>query len=109
VAKYVLVETRDPFESTDVSAMYELAEGLAGNGNKVSVFLAQNGVLPVRKTSSGARRVTNLASRVTVWADYFSLSERGIGVDELASGVAPASIESLVDLIAEDATKVIWH
>jgi hypothetical protein len=37
------------------------------------------------------------------------LRERGIGADELADGVSPASIDVLVDLVVEDGGKVIWH
>jgi sulfur transfer complex TusBCD TusB component (DsrH family) len=75
----------------------------------VTVFLAQNGVVPVRKGSSTAERITQLASHATVWADDFSLRERGIRDDELASGVAPASMDKLVELISGDGCKVLWH
>jgi len=73
------------------------------------VFLVQNGVLPARAGSAAAPTVRELASSVTVLADDFSLRERGIGADELADGVNPASIDVLVDLVVEDGRKVIWH
>ena len=110
MAKYLVVETRDPFDSNDVDDIYELATGLADDdSNDVTVFLVQNGVLPVRKKSSAAKRVAQLAKKVTVLTDDFSLRERGIEVDEVVDGVKSSDIDTLVDLIAEDGRKVIWH
>lgn len=45
MARYVLVESRDPFESRDVSYFYGLAADLAAKGEQVTLFLVQNGVL----------------------------------------------------------------
>lgn len=109
MAKYLIVETRDPFDSADVRNMYDLAQGLADE-NEVTVFLVQNGVLPVRKASaSAAERITKLAQKATVLADDFSLRERGITPGEITQGVKAAAIEKLVDLVVEDGRKVIWH
>ena len=66
MANYLLVETRDPFDSTDVEDLYTLAEGLAEEANQVTVFLVQNGVLPVRKASASGKRVAALAKKTTV-------------------------------------------
>lgn len=109
MGSYLLVETRDPFDSADVGQFYELAEGLAEHGDEVSVFLVQNGVLACRRASTSGDTVARLASRVNVLADQFSLRERGIGGDELAEGVTPAEIDALVDLVVEDGRRVIWH
>src|SRR5439155_22815731 len=75
MAKYLVVETRDPFDSNDVDDVYDLATGLADDSNDVTVFLVQNGVLPVRKKSAAAKRVAQLAKKVTVLTDDFSLRE----------------------------------
>jgi len=72
------------------------------------VFLVQNGVLPVRP---GARSgdLTRLAGAgVRVLADSFSLKERGIDEKRLASGVAAAPLDVVLDALAEGG-KVIWH
>ena len=45
MAQYLLIESRDPFESNDVGYYYDLAKGLVEGGNQVTLFLAQNGVL----------------------------------------------------------------
>ena len=51
MAKYLLIESRDPFDSGDVGEFYELAAGLAQDGNEVTFFLVQNGVLPAARSS----------------------------------------------------------
>jgi sulfur relay protein TusB/DsrH len=109
MAKYLLVEARDPFDSADVNRFYDLASGIADQADDVTVFLVQNGVLPTRRNSSAAARVKKLATKATVLADGFSLRERGIADDDLAEGVQVSDIDQLVDLMAEDGRKVLWH
>ena len=48
MTKYLLIESRDPFESNDVGYYYDLAADLARRGDEVTLFLVQNGVLPAR-------------------------------------------------------------
>jgi predicted peroxiredoxin len=109
MANYLLVETRDPFDSADVNHVYELAEGLVDQANDVTVFLVQNGVFPTRRASAAGGRVTALAGKATVLADEFSLRERGIRAEELAEGVRPANIDTLVDLAMDEGRRVVWH
>jgi intracellular sulfur oxidation DsrE/DsrF family protein len=64
--------------------------------------------LPAR---SGARSgdLTKLAGAgVRVLADSFSLKERGIDEARLASGIAAAPLDVVLDALAEGA-QVIWH
>jgi sulfur transfer complex TusBCD TusB component (DsrH family) len=105
---YVMIENRDPFDSADATTMREMAADLATSA-KVTVYLAENGVLAARHASTAGAAVTALTGHATVWADDFSLRERGIRDDELAGGVERASLGPLVDLIAEPGTKVFWH
>ena len=103
--KYLLIETRDPFESEDC---WDLAAQLAREGNTVTLFLAQNGVMPARRCSQ-SERLTKLADAgVEVLADDFSLRERGIAADRLCRGVRPAPIDVVVDQLAEG-RKALWH
>ncbi len=37
MAKYLLIESRDPFDANDVANFYDLAMGLARDGNDVSL------------------------------------------------------------------------
>ena len=105
MAQYLLIESRDPFESNDVGYYYDLAKGLVESGNQVTLFLAQNGVLSARASARSALGAL-ARSGVTVLADDFSLQERGIG--KLAEGVAAASIDVVVDHLAAG-HKTLWH
>lgn len=108
MAKYLLIESRDPFDSTDSQYFAELVQGIAKRGNDTTVFLVQNGVLPARKGSKFSTALADLVkSKVKVVADRFSLKERGIR--QLAEGVETADTDRLVDLLLEPGTKAIWH
>jgi sulfur transfer complex TusBCD TusB component (DsrH family) len=108
MSKYLFIESRDPFESHDSQALYDLIQGHAEEGHEVAVFLIQNGVLPARKGSKYAERLAELTqSGVTVLADDFSLRERAIWL--LVDGVSLSPVETLVDLALTKGTKTIWH
>lgn len=108
MAKYLLIESRDPFESTDVPANYELAQSLVKEGNQVTLFLVQNGVLPARKSARSELLVKAASAGVEILADDFSLRERGIAADRLVTGVRSAPLDVVVDQLAEG-RKAIWH
>ena len=107
MAKYMLIESRDPFTSNEVAQNYALAVGLAGAGNDVTVFLVQNGVLSARADAKADGLSTLSAAGVTVLADSFSLRERAIAGDTLAEGVTAAELDVVVDALA-DGAKAIW-
>lgn len=108
MASYLLIESRDPWESNDSASWQELATSLVREGNTVTYFLVQNGVLPARRSSKSAGISALVKAGVEVLADDFSLRERGIATDRLADGVKPAPIDTVIDQLA-DGRKVIWH
>ena len=108
MAKYLLIESRDPFESNDVGYYYDLASGLAGEGHEVTLFLVQNAVLPARRSTKSDGLTKAAAAGVEVLADEFSLRERGIGSDRLAEGVKASPLDVVVDQMA-DGRKTMWH
>lgn len=108
-SQYVLIESRDPFDSGDGRFVPETAAALRERGRAVTVYLVQNGVLTSRAGARGSTLPRLARIGVRVLADDFSLRERGIEADELASGVREASIDTLVDLIMQPATKTLWH
>ncbi len=108
MAKYLLIESRDPFDANDVANFCDLAEGLVREGSEVTLFLVQNGVLPARQGSRSAALAGVAAAGVEVLADDFSLRERGIPSDRLVSGVTPAALDVVVDQLAEG-RKALWH
>jgi len=108
MAKYLLIESRDPYDSQDVDFCYDLARDLAKAGNEVTLFLIQNGVFPARPSKRSAAIAGVASAGVTVLADDFSLRERGIAESSLVDAVEAAPIETLVDQLAEG-RKAIWH
>jgi intracellular sulfur oxidation DsrE/DsrF family protein len=105
---YLLIESRDPFESTGAARTCELAIQLRAAGHDVALFLVQNGVLSVR---SGARRTELdkvLGTKIEVLADDFSLRERGIPADKLLGGVRAAPIDSIIERMASG-WNALWH
>lgn len=108
MSKYLLIESRDPFDSSDVTFSYNLAADLKKAGNEVTLFLVQNGVLPARPSTQSKSLTSVAQAGVEVLADDFSLRERGIGSDRLAEGVSAAPLETVIDQLAEG-RKVLWH
>ena len=103
---YLLIESRDPFESNDVGYYYELARGLVEAKNEVTLFLVQNGVLAARPSAQVPALRALVKAGVKVLADDFALAERGI--KKLADGVASAPIDVVVDHL-EAGHKTLWH
>jgi len=104
---YLLFESQGPLESAQVPLHYELAAGLKKAGNKVTVFLVQNGVTAARRglrTDAVARVVE---AGVEVLADDFSLRECGIPPSRLAAGVKVANLDMAMDQLAEG-RKALW-
>lgn len=107
MAKYLLIESRDPYDSADSANFLELTRGIRQRGHDVTLFLIQNGVLATRQGAEHGERYRDLAQNgVAVLADSFSLRERAI--DRIVEGVEPAEIERLLELL-DDGSKVMWH
>ena len=109
MTKYLFIESRDPFESRDTRFVEETAAALIGRGHEVTVFLVQNGVFASRKDTCDSYVANLVTTGVTLLADDFSLSERGIQPEELYPGIQPSSMETLVDALVQENTKAIWH
>jgi len=108
MSKYLLIESRDPFETNDVAYYYDLASSLAREGNPVTLFLVQNGVLPARPSVKSDALAALTRAGVEVLADEFSLRERGIDAGRLAQGVKAAKLDVVIDQLAEG-RKAMWH
>ena len=107
MSNYVFIETRDPFESRDTEFLEQTAIAVKERGHSVTVFLVQNGVLAARKTAPRLGRLAETG--VTLLADDLSLRERGIANDEIAPSIRECGIDVLVEAIAQENTKAIWH
>ena len=106
MASYLLIESRDPFESNDVGYFYDLARDLAEAGNEVTLYLVQNGVLAARPSQAATRLGALAKLGVKLLADDFSLRARGIR--RAADGITPSAIDVVVDHL-EAGHKTVWH
>ena len=106
--KYLLIESRDPYESGDAEFIPNLATNLARKGKEVTILLVQNGVLPARAKAARGELQNALEAGVIVLADSFSLRERGIADSDIVSTIRAVLLDVVVDAMA-DGTKTIWH
>jgi sulfur relay (sulfurtransferase) complex TusBCD TusD component (DsrE family) len=106
MASYLLIASRDPFESNDVLYYYELSRSLAAAGDEVTLFLVQNGVMAARPSAASESLTALARCGVRVVADDFSLQERGVRA--LAEGVSIGTVELVVDAL-ESGHKTLWH
>src|SRR5262245_27916249 len=109
MARYVFIESRDPFESNDAQFVADAATELKQRGHRVTVYLIQNGALAARRNARGSHLRRMAAAGIELLADDFSLRERGVTAAEMGDGVRESNIESLVELLIQDETKAIWH
>lgn len=107
MSNYLLIESRDPFESGEVVNDYELAVNLANAGHNVTMFLVQNGVLPARTAVNHDGFTQLINSNVDVMTDDFSLRERGILHNQLVDKVTVVPIDVVVDQLVEG-RKAMW-
>ena len=96
------------FRSSDVANYYDLATDLVEQGNKVTLFLVQNGVFPARPSKRSDLLASVAIAGVEILADEFSLRERGIHAGRLIDGVSPAPLDVVIDQLA-DGRKAMWH
>ncbi len=108
MTSYLVVESRDPFESHGFARRCELAGALRAEGASVTVFLVENGVIAAR-SAARLREIEQLAkSGVVVLADEFSLRERGIAQSELAAAVKRVGLDAVLEQMVAGA-KVLWN
>lgn len=108
MARYVLIESRDPVESTDVAYFYDFAAGLQRDGNEVTLMLVQNGVKSATQGDTSGALETLAKGGVRVLADEVSLKERGITDAPLAPGLEAADLSHVVDEM-DAGVNVMWH
>ncbi len=108
MSRYLLIESRDPFESKDCQALFAWAGALKHDGHEVTLFLVQDAVLVARALAAFAPLGGAVAAGVTIAADEFALRERGIDGAELSSAVRAAPLDELVQHLAAGC-KTLWH
>jgi sulfur relay (sulfurtransferase) complex TusBCD TusD component (DsrE family) len=104
----LLVASRDPWTHAGIRRCFELAADLAREGQHVTLFLVQNGVLPARPSPASAPLEALARQGIRVVADELSLRERGIPRSGLAPGVEPGELDVVIEALEEGA-RVLWH
>jgi sulfur relay (sulfurtransferase) complex TusBCD TusD component (DsrE family) len=108
MSRYLLIESRDPFDSSGFAQRCELALALRADGAEVTVFLVENGVLGAR-AAARLREVEKLAkSGVHLLADEFALRERGVSPGDIAATIRSVPLDQLVGQLVAGA-KAIWN
>ena len=107
MSKYLLIQSKSPWESSSAARCYALARELGDAGGEVTLFLVQNGVMGARAGAKDTGLDSVLGGKVRVLADDFSLRERAIGEGAMKSGVNASRIDEVVDLLASGA-KALW-
>jgi predicted peroxiredoxin len=108
MVSYLLIESRDTFSAGELAFSHDLARRLAGSGNRVTLFLVQNGVMPARAGALAPNFIELVQTGVEVLADDFSLRERAISANRLQPGVKASPLDLVIDRLAEGC-KAIWH
>ena len=105
---YLLIESRAGVDARDGGFACELAAALARRGDRVALFALQNGVLTLRAGAEVPALAALMRAGVPVMADSFSLRERAVPPEQLAAGVVPSELGTVIDRLA-DGWRVIWH
>lgn len=106
MARYLLVESRDPFATEDVRHFYDLPASLARGFNRVTLYLTRDGVYAARAGQHTFWIAALTSAGVEILADAGALRERGIPVDALSPGVRPTAGTAVTRLAAGGTT--IW-
>src|SRR5207247_8709929 len=99
---YLLIESRDALESSDVATyFYDLAAGLARERSPVTLFLVQNGVFPARRGAQTGALSAVARPDVEILADEFARRVRGSPRDRLERCVVSGPIDVVVDRLVQ--------
>lgn len=110
MSPYLVIETRDPFASREMTQTLRMIQDLIAQGNLVSLYLIQNGVFVARKSVQNPEfHEVIMNRRVQIFADDYSLEERGIQTSEMHNSIQVANASKLVSLMMEPGCKAIWN
>ncbi|MEZ4744099.1 MAG: DsrE family protein [Bdellovibrionota bacterium] len=107
----IYLSSRETYpESVNTQRVFELIENLCNEGNDVALFLVQNGVFTCRKKSAQTTFNQLLGKEnIKIYADDYSLEERGILPEMIHDAIKPTPISTLAALTMEENRTPIWH
>jgi intracellular sulfur oxidation DsrE/DsrF family protein len=99
MAKYVFIESTDPFDVPDIGRIYDVTVWLARSGNAVTVLLIDQAVLAARAGQHTFWFAELQRAGVEVRADATSLRRHAVSPHALAPGVRPSeeTVESVLN------------
>jgi sulfur relay (sulfurtransferase) complex TusBCD TusD component (DsrE family) len=108
MAKFFIVQSREPFTDNQANSDYELIHNLVLAQHEVTVLLIQNGVLPARRGGMARKFDMICNAKLSLFADEFSLRQREIAFEDLKPGVLTAGVDTVISAMLAG-HKVIWH
>jgi sulfur relay protein TusB/DsrH len=106
MSKFLLIQSKSPWESGDVGRFYGLARELGNAGGEVTFFLVQNGVTAARTGAKDAAFDQLLGGKVRVLAD--DLAERGIQMSQVIPGIEQIPRAAIARLIETHDRVLSW-
>jgi hypothetical protein len=106
VRSYLLIESRSDQESAEVATLRRRAAQLCRAGHRVTLFLVQNAVLTGDVTPTLAEL---LDAGVEIWADDFSLANRGLAGVPRPAGLRTGGMPELVRMLMAPDVVPVWH
>jgi len=103
---YLLIESRDPFESRGFGQRCEMALTLLGESSGVTLLLVENAVLGARAGAKPPGLEKLAKAGVQLLADEFALRERGI--TQLAPSITSVGLDTVIGALAGGA-KALWN
>ncbi len=104
----LLVLSKDPYTTEIPNLVLDIGlNAKAKNGNKVSLYLVEDGVTAARKSEFGNKLLDAKKKGIKILADDKAVQSRGLN-GNLIPGVEIKEIGTLLDHIVEDNTKVAW-
>ncbi len=108
LVSHLLVETGGPWSGPSCARFLRDAQALAGTGQPVRLVLIQNGV-----TAAVRGALPELGglpdAGVEVWADDFSLGQRGLLRSALEPSVRVVGMPEITARLLEPSVRVVWH
>jgi predicted peroxiredoxin len=106
--QYLFIESQGAFDAAEAPKFFALARDLKQQGSTVEILLVQNGVMPARAGAKADGLGAALQAGIAVFVDEMAMRERALKEGDLARGVKPAPIKTVVERMAAG-WNVIWH
>ena len=102
----LIIESHTPLASSRLTGI-ELALESADQDQPVKLWLTQDATQLLQLADHDGLRACCAHDNIEVFADAFTMDQRGISAR--SAGVTPAPISTLADHLLDTAAKPIWH